>query len=158
MQGPQGFLAKVAMKWGIKRFQNRFHYLIDKKFQLRLVFIVLLSLIAFAVFIGWQVYYSIWPIIVSEIPTFRLEIIRVDFLFRLLHFTAPTLLVIAVMVVFFSHRIVGPIYHVERTLEDLIDGKDVKELRLRKKDQFQSLAPKINAVIRLVKKLRKRSL
>ncbi|MBW2645608.1 MAG: hypothetical protein JRE23_05440 [Deltaproteobacteria bacterium] len=138
------------MKWKKKRL----NYLIDKSFQLRLLFMTLISLVVFTIFVGWQVFYAMWPIIVREAPTFRIEIIRADFLLRLLHFSVPVLLVIGVLVIIFSHRIVGPIYRVKRALDDLIAGKDVQEIRFRENDEFQSLVPRINKVIQLVKELR----
>ncbi len=138
------------MKWKKKRL----NYLIDKSFQLRLLYMTIISLVVFTVFVGWQVFYAMWPIIVREAPTFRVEIIRIDFLLRLLHFSVPVLLVIGILVVIFSHRIVGPIYRVKQTLDDLIEGKDVRAVRFRKKDEFQSLVPRLNKVIQLVKELR----
>ncbi|MFH1674107.1 MAG: hypothetical protein ABIF87_11880 [Pseudomonadota bacterium] len=138
------------MKWERKRL----NYLIDKHFQLRLLFMTLISLLIFAIFVGWQVFYAMWPIIVREAPTFRIEIIKVDFLLRLLHFSVPVLVVIGVLVIIFSHRIVGPIYRVKRALDALIEGEDVQEIRFRENDEFQSLVPKINKVIQLVKELR----
>lgn len=46
-----------------------------------------------------------------------------------------------------SHRIAGPLYRLEKELDDRINGKAVGEIKLRPKDEFKLLAEKINKVI-----------
>jgi len=55
---------------------------------------------------------------------------------------------IAVISVFISHRIAGPIYKFERILEALAAGEKVHEITLRKHDEFYRLAQAINKLIR----------
>ena len=46
-----------------------------------------------------------------------------------------------------SHRISGPVYRIEKELDDIIDGKKKGPIRLREKDELKSLADKINRFI-----------
>jgi len=63
---------------------------------------------------------------------------------------------IAVISVFISHRIAGPVYKFERIIEALIAGEKVEEIKLRKRDEFYELASVINNLIKREKTLRGR--
>lgn len=56
-------------------------------------------------------------------------------------------IVAAVLVILYLHRVVGPIYRIERTLKDVIEGKQFQTIKLRRKDSFKSLADTINAFV-----------
>ena len=58
------------------------------------------------------------------------------------------ILAIAIMSVFISHRMAGPVYKFERIIRDLAQGKEVKEFGLRKRDEFYELAAAINDLIK----------
>ncbi len=49
--------------------------------------------------------------------------------------------------VFYSHRLAGPIYHIQKTLRDAADGKLVQPIVLRKNDEFKELAEAINLLL-----------
>jgi hypothetical protein len=46
-----------------------------------------------------------------------------------------------------SHRIAGPVYKIEKELDDIIEGKKKGLIQLREKDEFKGLADKINKLI-----------
>ena len=139
--------------------QQRRHYLIATRFQLRFALQILLLLIFTSVVIGWTVYYSVWR--ASEGQLQRLvESERIDqadalrfrqaiqkelgekVLFRLL-----ILIFIAfVFTVFATHRMAGPIRHMEKYLQARLRGEPAEPIRLRKTDEFQELADLINKV------------
>ncbi len=56
-------------------------------------------------------------------------------------------IVAAALVIFYLHRVVGPIYRIEKTLRDVIEGKPFQIIRLRKKDSFKTLAETVNAFV-----------
>ena len=56
---------------------------------------------------------------------------------------------------FYSHRIVGPIYHLQKHLEKMIEGNYKEKLKFRKNDEFQYLAETVN---RLQEKLLERQI
>lgn len=50
----------------------------------------------------------------------------------------------------FLHRIVGPIYRIEKILKELSEGKKVDPIKLRKRDFLKSFADTVNKVIEFV--------
>jgi hypothetical protein len=57
----------------------------------------------------------------------------------------------------FSHRIFGPIYRIEVYLDALLSGEPQLELRLRRGDEFQSLAQKVTQLAAKAGSLRQES-
>jgi signal transduction histidine kinase len=130
----------------------RSHYLIKKKLQLGLAFRFLLLSVLFSIFIGFEVYITIWPVVAEAISGLSIALVKKHILFRLIFFSIPVIFVIVIGSIIFTHRIAGPLYRLEKTLDDLIAGKDVDIIRLRKKDEFQGLTQKLNEFIRIIKK------
>ena len=58
-----------------------------------------------------------------------------------------TLSIIWLMALELSHRIAGPIYRLEKELDDRIAGKGSGLIKLRKNDEFKLLVEKINTLI-----------
>ena len=83
-----------------------------------------------------------------------MELVKHQIFFRFLFFVFPIIFVIVAFSIIFSHRIAGPIYRFEQTLDKLIQGEDVEYIRLRKNDELKGLAAKLNELIRIVKKSR----
>ena len=57
------------------------------------------------------------------------------------------MIVISVIGVFYSHRIVGPVYRINRDLQRVLDGEREVAVKLRGKDQFHELAKRVNVLI-----------
>ncbi len=55
----------------------------------------------------------------------------------------------------FLHRIAGPLYRIEKILNEISEGKNVEPIKLRKKDFYKSLAEAVNKVIEYVNTLKK---
>ncbi len=56
---------------------------------------------------------------------------------------------IALLTVFFSHKLAGPIYRFERACANVIAGNYTEQIFLRKGDEMQNLARLLNDVVRL---------
>jgi len=54
----------------------------------------------------------------------------------------------------FTHKIAGPIYNMENKLEQLLEGETPPLIILRKGDELQELADKLNATITKFKEMR----
>ena len=54
-----------------------------------------------------------------------------------------------VLSLYFSHKIAGPIYAIKRAINNLLEGVDSREIILRKGDEFQDLANRINKLFSL---------
>jgi signal transduction histidine kinase len=80
--------------------------------------------------------------------------IRHEIFFRgILFLSLGALLIIAISIVI-SHRLAGPIFSMERTIDRIVHGEKVEFIRLRKNDELKGLAEKINELITLIKELK----
>jgi len=132
--------------------RTRRHYLIKKRLQLGLTFRFLFLAILFALFIAFEVYITIWPVVSGAIPEDLMNVVRYQVFFRSLCFVLPVIFVITAFSILFSHRIAGPIYRFEQTLDKLIQGEDVELIKLRPGDELEELATRLNELICIVKK------
>ncbi|HOW27851.1 MAG TPA: hypothetical protein PK876_05060 [Elusimicrobiota bacterium] len=58
------------------------------------------------------------------------------------------LIVIAALSIFISHKIAGPLYRLEKSIQEILDSNDVRQrISLRKGDELQSLADLINRLL-----------
>ena len=134
------------------RLRDPRNYLIKKRMQLGLTFRFLFLIILFTLFIAFEVYIIIWPVVTGYISADLLSIVKYQILFRFFIFIVPVVIVIGIMSIIFSHRIAGPIFNIEKKLNKLIEEKDVDLIRLRKGDELKELAEMINKLILLVKR------
>ena len=51
-----------------------------------------------------------------------------------------------------SHRVAGPLYRLQKHMEDIASGREVSEVKFREKDFFPELAETFNRMIRRLKK------
>ncbi len=54
------------------------------------------------------------------------------------------MIVLSVMGIFYSHKMAGPVYRMNADIRMVLGGELGKRIKLRKKDEFQSLADNIN--------------
>ena len=54
--------------------------------------------------------------------------------------------------VLYSHRIVGPLHHLNTRMKEIADGAEPTPVNFRQTDQFQELASNFNAMIARLKK------
>lgn len=57
------------------------------------------------------------------------------------------LIVVTVFGLFYSHSMAGPVHNMKVNLERMIQGEEVKPIRIRKGDQFQDLVSLLNEFI-----------
>lgn len=132
----------------------RTHYLINKKFQLAFAarFVVIITLIS--AFIGFQLYAIVWPVISRFVPEQAMAFITHQIIFRGILFLGLAALLIIVISIIISHRVAGPIFSMERTIDRIVRGEKVEFIRLRKNDELKGLAEKINGLIAIIKELK----
>ncbi|EIE01131.1 hypothetical protein [Leptospira licerasiae] len=65
----------------------------------------------------------------------------------ILLFSMLYLLLSAIFVLVYSHKMAGPIYNIKKNLKLLLEGKDVDKIRIRSGDEFQDLADLLNELI-----------
>jgi len=135
-----------------KRPHRRRTYLIKKRMQLKTTIRVIFVVIFFSLFVGFEVYITIWPAVSGFLPKDMMSFVQQRIFFRAIFFLLPFIFVIAASSILLSHRVAGPLYRIELTLDKLIQGQDVEYIRLRKNDELKELAEKINRLIPIVKK------
>ena len=135
-----------------KRPHRRRTYLIKKRMQLKTTIRVIFVVIFFSLFVGFEVYITIWPAVSGFLPKDIMSLVQQQIFFRAIFFLLPFIFVITASSILLSHRVAGPLYRIELTLDKLIQGQDVEYIRLRKNDELKELAEKINRLIPIVKK------
>ena len=130
-----------------RRRQVRRHYLLKKRFQLGLTLKVFIALLAVAFIVGWTIYYSIWSIVLSEFGQEKLILVHRAITGKLIFRLVLITVAIAILSVFVSHKMAGPIFKFERTLRRLNQGDRVEKVKLRHGDSFKELASEINILI-----------
>lgn len=136
--------------------RKRVHYLINKRMQIAFTARFLIITILFAMFIGFLGYVTLWPVTIAYVPKNLIDLAKHQIFVRTILFLIPAVLVIIGFTIVVSHRVAGPLFRLERTIDDVVQGKDVEYIRLRKKDEpeLKILTTRINDLIDLVKQLR----
>lgn len=127
---------------------RRRQYIIKRGLQFRYIGLVFgLAFIASLV-TGWTVFATGWHFLgeklASVYPQGRLVyVLRATnlALIRNLLLISPLVFILALL---FSHRIAGPVYRIEKTLEDISKGNLGMKIRLREGDELVDLADMIN--------------
>ncbi|MCB1173092.1 MAG: methyl-accepting chemotaxis protein [Leptospiraceae bacterium] len=57
------------------------------------------------------------------------------------------LLLVTIFGLFYSHSMAGPIHNMKVSLQKMIDGEEVRAIKIRKNDQFQELVSLLNQFI-----------
>ena len=131
------------------RFKRK-TYLVSKRFQLKYVGQILLLMFLTAALCSYVIYYTTMMMMGEKLanvyPQGRL--ISIVKLVNLRIFVSILLVspLVVMIGIFLSHRIAGPIFRIERFLENMAAGDFSARLVLRQKDELKSLAEGINGV------------
>ena len=138
---------------------TRRRYLINKKIQLRYAVIAIWVIAVTTILVGIIVYYTIWSALLSKYISGSPELIslqaEIDSILgkRLIWVGGFLLLIGAWLEIWFLHRIVGPLYRIERTIKEAAEGKfPERPIKLRTKDFYRSLAEALNKLFASLKK------
>lgn len=132
--------------------QKRKHYFIKKKFQLRYFLINLLFMLIGSLIVGYTVYSTGWALFgeqLSKICPQGYLSAQIRFVNNTLFFRMLLLMpIIAVISLFLSHRIAGPLYRLEHSLKEIAQNLNLTlRFKLRKKDELKELAEALNKVM-----------
>lgn len=133
------------MKW------RRRNFLINKDFQLRFIARILFGISIMALTVAFTAYYTTWVRIMDQF--YNLPPVAAQFapLFVSVNRTLLVLLILfllisAVLAVFVSHTIAGPMFRFEQTLKALLAGDLTLNIGLRRSDEFKALVDLFNAL------------
>ncbi|MDP2941239.1 MAG: hypothetical protein Q8N85_03175 [Candidatus Omnitrophota bacterium] len=125
-------------------------------FQKKMLLLVFLSAVIPAVIVATCMYYLIFnamakQLFIPEQIAYNLMPVLQQVNLALIISLPFVLLLIWWVALELSHRIAGPVYRIEKELDELLSGKKVAPIKLRKKDELKNLVEKIN---RLAEKIR----
>ena len=150
------------MVHGKKKHQRRTKYFIHKRFQLQYLGLFLVLSIFIMVMASATVYISTYDVLKEKLesvyPQSELRpIIRQTnwVLFRNLILLIP---IIAVGSVYLSHKIAGPLYRIEKSIEQIAKGDLDLKVKLRQGDEFKEIAHALNHMTEKLKGMRMRDL
>ena len=130
----------------------RKQYLIKKGFQLRFMIIIIAAMLLIALVTSWSIYSAVMQTLINQFHGENLALIKHAITYKLFIRSLLLVFAIAVLSIFISHRMAGPVYKFENTLKALVRGEKVREIGLRKRDEFYDLATAINSLIKSMKR------
>ena len=122
-------------------------YIIKKNLQLRLFYEMALFMFFVAVIVGWTVYLGVFKTLIFELSGEKITLMNRIISFRMFMWFIPAVFAIIIISVFLSHRIAGPIFVFQRTINDLTKSKPVDKIHLRKNDRLNDFADDLNRII-----------
>lgn len=138
------------MERQVRKYKRK-QYLVAKKFQLKYVGLILLLMFATAALCSYVVYYTSMLLMGEKLanvyPQGRLVSIVKIVNFRILISLILVTPLVALIGIFLSHRIAGPIYRMEKFLSSVATGDLTSRIILRTKDELITLASGINTVV-----------
>jgi len=132
--------------------QKRKQLIVNPGVQYKLLCLILVSVLIPTLLTFTSLFFLIQSIIVeaqieSEVVYSALMFLTHKvFIILFLGFVFITVLLLTWSLIFI-HRIVGPLFRLEKELDKVIDGKTISKIRFRKHDSFKALADKINILI-----------
>lgn len=132
---------------------RRHKYLVDKVFQFRYMFLIIIPLVILLTGLYYLIYYAVFremlipeAVVVTLIPAMK----KVDLMMTL---SMPILLFLIIrMALIYSNRIIGPIPRLERELDKAIAGDYSVRIKTRDNDELRSFISKINLLLEKVDK------
>ena len=134
-----------------KQIFKRRQYLIKRGLQFRYIGLVFALVIMCSLLTGYTVFATGWAFLGEKLanvyPQGRLVyVFRATnlALIRNLFLVSPLVFIIAL---FSSHKIAGPVYRIEKTLEEINNGNLALKIKFRRGDELWDLADLINVMI-----------
>ena len=130
---------------------KRRKYFIAPRFQLKYIGIMVSAVLASGFIMSAGMYATIYLIVLKRLPEAENQRLVIDVIFAeankylLVAFPVAVFLMV-IFGVFLSHKISGPEYRIRKILEDMKDGNLRVNTKLRKGDELQSIAGKLQEV------------
>lgn len=135
----------------MKNNKRRKRYL-GTTLQNKLLVVIFGSAVIPAAVIGICIYYLIFTLLALQMVIPELIVYNLVPVLHKLNLIIAIAVPVLLLLIWFialelSHRIVGPIYRMERELEERIAGLKSGPIKLRKNDEFKGFAEKLNRLI-----------
>ncbi|MFA5411112.1 MAG: hypothetical protein WC321_04530 [Candidatus Omnitrophota bacterium] len=121
-------------------------------FQKKIFFLVFVAAIAPATIVALSLDYLIYNLFASQAALPEAIVVKLIPLLSMLNLiivvTIPVnLVLIGIFAWILSYRIAGPVYRIEKELEERITGSKQGPITLRRNDELQSLVEKVNKLL-----------
>ena len=130
---------------------KRVKFVVSPKFQLKYTGVILLFMFLTAVLCSYVVYYTTIIILGEKLanvyPQGRLVALINTVNFRIILSIILVTPFVAMIGIFLSHKIAGPLYRIERFLQNVGLGDFSSHITLRQGDELMTLADSINSLI-----------
>lgn len=133
--------------------ERRKNYYIGKKFQRRFIFKFCLLVIAGSLISGAMIYLMSGTTVTTIFDNARLTIKSTsDFILPSVLLASLIMIVLIglatiFMTLFTSHRIAGPLYRMEKDIDEVAAGNLTKVFNLRASDELKAMAASLNALV-----------
>ncbi|HNX76605.1 MAG TPA: methyl-accepting chemotaxis protein [Candidatus Rifleibacterium sp.] len=130
-------------------------YLIKTGLQLRYMGIIISTMLLVAFGVGWVIYHTSWSRIANT-PDLTLD--KLSDIFDtvngiLMHWIVVFILAIAILSIFVSHKIAGPVYRLEETSKLIASGDLTQQIQLRQGDELRDLQEAFNQMSESLRKM-----
>ncbi|HNS08249.1 MAG TPA: HAMP domain-containing protein [Candidatus Ozemobacteraceae bacterium] len=130
-------------------------YLIKTGLQLRYMGIIISTMLLVAFGVGWIIYHTSWSRIANT-PDLTLD--KLSDIFDsvntiLMRWIIVFILAIAILSIFVSHKIAGPVYRLEETAKFIASGDLTQQIQLRHGDELQDLQEAFNLMSDSLRKM-----
>lgn len=130
-------------------------YLIKTGLQLRYMGIIISTMLLVAFGVGWVIYHTSWSRIANT-PDLTLD--KLSEIFDavnsvLLRWVVVFIFAIAILSIFVSHKIAGPVYRLEETSKLIASGDLTHQIQLRQGDELQDLQEAFNQMSESLRKM-----
>ncbi|MCK4244658.1 MAG: HAMP domain-containing protein [Candidatus Omnitrophica bacterium] len=135
-----------------KKRKRRIHYLVNKSFQMKHAGIILVLMCLVLIVFAWTVYHSGWVPLTERLsdvyPQGRLvailRVLKLQLAIRVL-LLVPIIIIVSM---FLSHKTVGPLARLERSIRAISMGNLQMRLKVRKGDALFGLTQAINEMVK----------
>ncbi|RLD16475.1 MAG: hypothetical protein DRI36_05630 [Caldiserica bacterium] len=142
--------------------EKRKRYVVDKDFQIKMVKRVILLVMGGIILSGILSYsIAIYREKKSEVQLYgttdkygddvrivkRQEIVKPIILKAIVISGIASIIIVGIFMIFYSHRIAGPVYRLRKSLEKVAEGDYSVRITFRKKDEFKELAEAFNKMV-----------
>lgn len=134
---------------------KRHIYLIKTGLQLRYMAILVVCMLTVSMSVGWIVYHTSWRQIVNteDLTIDKLsnifEQVNTQLFWWVIAFTG----IIAIISIFVSHKIAGPVYRLEESMKQLASGDLTHKVHLRHGDELEDLQNAFNKMSESLNKM-----
>ncbi|MBF0409532.1 MAG: methyl-accepting chemotaxis protein [Candidatus Riflebacteria bacterium] len=130
------------------RKHKRRTFLIKTGLQLRYMGIIISTMLVVALSVGWIIYFTSWNRIsgTPDLTIDKLAEIFDEVNGLLIKWIIVFGLVIGILSVFVSHKIAGPVYHLERSAKIVASGDLTHQVKLRHGDELLDLQDAFNSM------------